>query len=252
MIKYVAEPNLPIQVSELVLGRKYADILEKSLKSFEIGIIKIPDNPFVDKRLSGHADLSVFHLGQNKLLAAPYIKGGRLEGELVKRGFIVNYADIAQSNEYPLDAQLNACALGDKLIANKSVCCADIINYFTIDVKSAMVAVKQGYSKCAVCVVDKNSIITADRGIAVSAATQGVDVLEISAGHVELEGFPYGFIGGASFKISSDKLAFTGRLDEHPDKKAIFSFLEKRNIKAVFLSDRPIFDIGSAIPITEK
>jgi hypothetical protein len=76
-------------------------------------------------------------------------------------------------------------------------------------------------------------------------------VLRIAPGAVVLDGFPYGFIGGASFKISEKNLAFTGRLDGHPDCERILSFLREREIEPLFLTQEPIFDIGSAIPILE-
>lgn len=78
-----------------------------------------------------------------------------------------------------------------------------------------------------------------------------MDVLLISASGVELEGFDCGFIGGAAFKLSRETLAFTGRLNGHPDRDAILSFLDSRGVRSTYLTDRPLFDIGSGLPITE-
>ena len=113
-------------------------------------------------------------------------------------------------------------------------------------------SVRQGYSRCAVCTVDADSIITADRGIAVAAESNGMHVLLIRPGYIRLEGYPYGFIGGASCKLASDKLAFTGSLDIHPDREAILGFLSERGISPVYLSQEPAFDIGSMIPLFEN
>ena len=115
-----------------------------------------------------------------------------------------------------------------------------------------MIACKQGYARCSVCVVDENSIITADRGIAAAARKNGIDVLMIRPGFIALDGFPYGFIGGAAFKIAADILSFTGTLDRHPDKAAIEDFLSAKKIKPVYITHYPIFDIGGALPVTEK
>ena len=111
------------------------------------------------------------------------------------------------------------------------------------------VTVAQGYAKCAVCVVNDHSIITADAGVSRAAKNAGLDVLDITAGHVALDGYAYGFIGGAAFKIRNDTLAFTGTLDTHPYKERILRFLADRGQKAVFLTDEPIFDIGGAITL---
>lgn len=73
-------------------------------------------------------------------------------------------------------------------------------------------------------------------------------MLRIRPGYIELAGFDTGFIGGAAFRISERALAFTGRLDSHPDRADIEAFLRSRGIEPVYLTDRPAFDIGSAVP----
>lgn len=252
MTEYVKGPHLPDKTSAVILGEKYSNILEKPLKKRGIGIIKVPDNPCVDKRLAGHADLSVFHFGGNKLLLAPYLKGSGLERELRDRGAVVSFANVAQGAQYPSDAQLNSCVVGRNVMFNPSVSCCEIVNYFTNLDEYSMISCKQGYARCCTCVVDEGAIITSDRGIAAAARKNGIEVLEISAGHIALEGFPYGFVGGASFKLEKNILAFTGTLDEHPDKEAILRFLCSRKVDLVYITQQPAFDIGSAIPITEK
>ena len=77
-------------------------------------------------------------------------------------------------------------------------------------------------------------------------------MLEIRPGYIELEGFYYGIIGGASFKLSADELAFTGRLDAHSDFGAIMDFLAGRGVGATFLTGETAFDVGSVLPLTER
>ena len=76
-------------------------------------------------------------------------------------------------------------------------------------------------------------------------------MLEITPGFVELYGFREGFIGGAAFKLAPDIIAFTGRLTRHPDKALILDFLKKHGVSAVYLTDKPVFDVGSVIPVIE-
>ena len=252
MAEFVKAPNLPVRAKELLIGNKYSIILEKPLESLGISIIKVPDNPCVDKRLSGHADLSVFHMGGDKLLLAPYLKGSGFERGLESMGFKLSFADIAQCTEYPADAQLNACVVGRHLIIRPGVSCQEIVKYFTNNGRCEVISCRQGYARCSVCVVDESSIMTADRGIAAGAKAQGMNVLEISPGYIALDGFSYGFIGGAAFKLEKDILAFTGTLDQHPNKDDILRFLIARNIKPVYITNDPIFDIGGALPVMEK
>ena len=103
-----------------------------------------------------------------------------------------------------------------------------------------------------VSVVDEKSIITSDRAISESCRQQGIDVLEISSGGIDLDGFNYGFIGGASFKVSQNLMAFTGTIDHLPDYNKIIDFLNSKKIEPIILTDRRIFDVGSILPIIEK
>ena len=168
---------------------------------------------------------------------------------MVCLGFNVEYPSISFGNSYPNDCGLNICLFGDTVIYNKQTACKAIINHLDDKIH---IQCNQGYSKCLVCPVDDNSIITSDKGIAKSAKSHGLNVLEIAQGHIDLPGFQYGFIGGSAFKKSKDKLVFTGTLDQHPDKPRILDFINKRGVEAVYLTDRNIFDIGSILPLTEK
>ena len=251
MMRFVETPNLPVCASTVIIGEKYCNILQNGIKSPGINALFMPDNPYVDDRLSGHADLSVLHLGGNRLLLAPYLKRSSFSQQLEDRGFDIRFADIEQSALYPNDAQMNVCILGDKVIYNPKTVPDTIVKYLTIENGAIQISSRQGYSRCSVCVVNDNAIITADEGICRSAKAHGIDVLKIMPGYIDLPGFDYGFVGGASFKISDTKLAFTGGLDRHPDAEQIIEFTSLHNVDIVYITDKPAFDIGGAIPITE-
>lgn len=249
---FVSEPNLPVSCSALIYGEKNAEILEETLNSLHIKSILLPDNPDIDKRLSGHADLSVLHTGGKRFFLAPFLKGSAFASRLQSRGAVLDFPVTQQEREYPGDAQFNCCVVGKRLICNPKTAASGIVDYLTNTAGKRLLPVRQGYSRCAVCIVDGESIITADRGIAKAAQADGLRVLMIHEGHIRLDGYAYGFIGGAAFKLSSDKLAFTGQLDSHPDRDTILRFLAERGVEPVYLSREPIFDIGSAIPLFEN
>lgn len=252
MSSFVVNANLPCNAETVILGKKYAGILQKPLIKCGVSPLFVPDNPDVDKRLSGHADLSVFFAGGEWILLAPFLKGSQFAKTLDEMGLMIAFADIAQHEKYPFDAQLNAFYVGTRLIYNKKVTAREIVEKLTNDGGVRFLSGRQGYAGCSVCGVDENSIITSDAGIAALCSADGMDVLKICPGTFALDGFESGFIGGCTCKLSADKLAFTGRIDDHPDKDKIFSFLESHGVDAVFLTDFPAFDIGGAIPITEK
>jgi hypothetical protein len=101
-------------------------------------------------------------------------------------------------------------------------------------------------------VVDEQAAITSDPGLWKSLGEHGIECLLISPGFIELKGYDSGFIGGASGKIGRNTIAFTGHLNEHPDRERIFHFLDSRGVKAFMLTRRAAFDVGSILPFLEQ
>ena len=248
MLVLLTNPGLPRgRVSELMLGSKYQYLLEGSLNKLGIKIIPFPKNTSLPDALSGHVDLSVLHLGGPKLIVSKNIvlENPLLVNYLTNRGLDVIPSYENTGDRYPYDCILNACIISGYLIHHQSD--KSILDQAEL----TQIVVKQGYTRCSTCVVDSSSFITSDAGICSAATSNGFDVLLIEPGHIELSGYDTGFIGGASFKITNDAIGFTGRLDHHPSCGNILDFLGKKSVRPVFLTDRPIFDIGSAILLTE-
>lgn len=251
MDNFVIKPNLPHNVSRVILGEGYKTLLDFPLRALNIMPMYLPANPFVDKRLAFHCDLSVFHLGGSRFYLAPYLKNSDFAEELKDLGGEIIFPHIVQRAEYPGDAQLNVCALPDTAIAAPGVSSNELLSAIQAQGKN-IIPCKQGYCKCSCCVVDSKAIITSDRGIAMAAEKNGIQALLIRPGFISLKGFEYGFIGGSCFLCAKDKMAFTGILDCHPDRDLILNFLAQRGISPIYLTHEPIFDIGSAIPVSEK
>ena len=245
MIRFVKKPHLPQgRVYQLILGEKYEKVLSGSLLRRNITPIWLNSNKYVDERLSGHCDLMAVHLGGNVLA---------VQSDIARDCELINNVKLMQTAppkrpEYPYDAGLNICIVGDKLIYNPKSADPNIIS----KISGITLSCKQGYTKCSVCVVDENSIITADDKIAATASVAGMNVLRISEKITALDGFEHGFIGGASFKINRNEMAFTGIINDSTERRHIECFLNERGVRAVYLTYEPLFDIGSAIPITEE
>ena len=252
MNRFVRSANLPEQADILLIGEKYADILNNGLHKLHISTIFVPNNPNIDTRLSGHADLSVLHVGGEGIFLAPYLKGSELEEKLTALGAENFFPQLVQNDTYPNDAQFNICLAGKTAFCNRETSSSTIVNYLTNVEGFTGVYGRQGYARCSMCVVQHNALITSDPGLYKAAVNCGFDVLKIAPGGIELPGFQYGFIGGATFKLAADTLAFTGVLDQLQDRDRILAFLEAHNVKPVYITDIPLFDIGSAIPLTEK
>lgn len=251
MNKFVEYANLPHDVRQLVIGEKYRKLLDKSLKTLDIEPVYCPSNPYIDERLSGHADLSVLHAGGNIMFLAPYLKGSRFGDIIEETGLNTIFPEVKMSKYYPNDSCFNLCILNKSCFYAPKVSENNIVKYLIIE-ELKPIAVKQGYCRCSVCIVDKSSIITADRGIYSKAKENDINCLLISPGYIALDGYDYGFIGGCSFKISDNKICFTGTLDAHPDNQKILAFLDSKGVEPFFMTNLPVFDIGSAVPLTEK
>ena len=244
MIRFVEKPHLPQgRVHQLILGEKYKKVLNNALLTRNIAPIWLKNNVYVDERLSGHCDLMAIHIGKNVLAVQSDIA---VDCETINNVKLIITAPPTKS-QYPYDAGLNICIVGDKLIYNPKSADQQIIS----NISGTRICCKQGYTKCSVCVVDENSIITADNKIADIASAAGIYVFQVNEKITALDGFEHGFIGGASFKINRNEMAFTGVIDDTAERRRIESFLNERGICAVYLTDEPIFDIGGAIPITE-
>ncbi len=248
MIRIINKPHLPQgQVRQVIIGNKYRNLLENALFEHNIEVFWLDDNPCVDERLRGHADLSVLHTGSNKLYCCEYLENSNIVNNLTNLGFEVQYTKNPQK-DYPLDAGLNICILNDKLFYNSKSAYSIVIESIK---EKEKIQIKQGYTKCSVCVVNENAIITSDRIIHRKATENKIQSLLIEKPFVKLDGFEHGFIGGASFKLNKNKIAFTGRILDNEIRNKIESYLQKLSITPVYLTEHEIFDIGSAVVLTE-
>lgn len=239
----IKKPNLPEnKVRHAVLSGKFPNFAE-SLKKLGITTFLTDKCHDVMPQISYHADIVFSHLGDNNFIVEK--SQIKLKDNLLSIGFY-SADEVELGKNYPEDVLLNTCLVDGKLICGKN-----LFNHPTFS-SIKIISTAQGYSKCSVCVVDSNSVITDDESIYTACNKNEMDVLLISKGSVILPGFNYGFIGGCSGKISSDCIAFCGDLSTHSDFSKIKSFLKFRNIEFVNLGSRQLVDIGSIIPVTEE
>lgn len=147
---------------------------------------------------------------------------------------------------YPECAAYNAVCLGDYFIHNLRCTAPELLEEAeTAGLKP--VNVNQGYTRCSTVIVDRNSAVTSDKGIAkVLSGLAGISVLYISEGFIKLPGFSSGFLGGCS-GIIEETLIFNGDLGTHPDHSHICAFAAERGVKIRHFPGLPLTDIGSMI-----
>ena len=239
-MNYIRIPNLPDRaVSSVIMNDPYGICPD--------GINVIPPKELCSLPAAErfHADMQIVHLGDNIFVCPPqmckYYRSLLPDSEVIP-----GEADL--KDKYPNNIAYNVCILG-----NKMICYEEYTDKIILEKASQMglkiLKTHQGYSKCSICVLTQDAIITSDRGIITLAEANGIDALQISAGHILLPGYDYGFIGGCAGKISADTLYFYGDISLHPDFNKINEFANKHNIKLKYSKDYPLTDIGSILPL---
>lgn len=218
---------------------------QTELSSRGFDIIALPPFPCLPAPVASHPDMLMF-LSHGKLITheAYYsIAKDKLDTVAAHARAKIILSNENVSDKYPYDILFNAAPVGIHIFGR-----AKHISHHVIDMcnKNGLefIDVKQGYTKCSTCIVDSNAIITYDSSIAAAAGNQGIDVLKISPGHICLEGYDTGFIGGAS-GVCGDTIYFCGNIDSHPDTMKIRRFCAERGKSIVSLSDNELIDVGT-------
>ena len=192
-----------------------------------------------------HADMQIHCLENGRFICAPEVFE-HYKKQLPDDICIVK-GKSAVGAKYPEDVLYNAAVLRDYVICNARYTESEILSQYST-LKKIIINVKQGYSKCNICIVNGHAVITSDKGIEKSLKNIGdIDVLTIDAGHIKLRGMPYGFIGGATGLIRKNILAVNGDLYTHPDGKIIEHFCKAHNVEITVLKSGILTDIGSVI-----
>lgn len=245
--RFLIKPNLPLNKVTTV----YADIDDNALKNIFVDLsiktVCVYQNSLLDVPVRKHADILANYVGNSTF----YIDKNQLElcniiDENNGKCIIVDNIE----SPYPNDCLLNFVDIGDYVICNKSIMVPEILQIYT---DKTIIDVKQGYSKCSVCVCKHNTIITDDISIynAVSKY-ENINSLLIEKGSINIDKYDYGFIGGCCGLIDKDIILFNGDLSLHSDFDKIRFFLYDNGVNYIDIKGKKLTDIGSIIPIIEK
>ena len=245
---FVKIPNLPKgQVSAVAISAEAVDAIY-ALAKMGIECIKVQSHPELDYPVGSHADMLIHHLGYDNILLAR--KQEKLIESLKQRKFNAKYIDEDLSDKYPFDCLLNAARIGNKLFCGRYIS-SKLLEYCESN-NIEIIRVRQGYTKCSVCVLDENTIITDDTRIHKAATRAGMDSLLISHGGIAIGKYSYGFIGGCCGKIAKNILAFNGDITKHKDYREIKAVADNCRIEIVCLHDNMLTDIGGILPLVEE
>ena len=223
---------------------------EASLRALGFEIIAFPEYYRLQKPVAAHPDMLLHILGDKYITTSEYYSIALESFSMLNSaGFMPILTDELPSPDYPDDVIFNSLRIKDKIFGLERKMSRAIKEYAEENSLS-IVNVKQGYTKCSVCKVSENAIITADEGIAKATEAHGIDVLKICDGHVGIDGYGYGFIGGAS-GACDDAVYFCGDVLSHTDGQKISNFCEKHSKRCVSLSNDALFDVGTLFFLTK-
>ena len=157
------------------------------------------------------------------------------------------------SPAYPNDCRYNATCTGKFFIHKLDITDSELLSAAKTNCgdELQLINVRQGYTKCSTVIVDEDSIITYDKGIAKPCEAVGMSVLLVEPGFVKLRDADTGFIGGASGRVD-DEIVFNGNLSAHPNFREITTFIEDRGLDCKWFDSYELEDIGSIITITDS
>ncbi|MEE1076308.1 MAG: hypothetical protein UHY68_03475 [Acutalibacteraceae bacterium] len=240
-------PNLPASaVTDVVISGEYSYIKDELNR---LGVSTITTQPSLCLPLYEryHPDMqfSYFKKGNVAINKNTPI----LAKQLADIGVKINYTYSNILPEYPYNIYYNHILLGEFLVCNAKYT-DEFVYKYCCENNFKVINVKQGYTKCSTAIVSDNAIITSDNGI-YNSCKRHIDVLKIEPGFINLYGYNYGFIGGCCGKLSKDILAFTGKINAHKNYMDIKAFLNNHKVNILELTNKPLVDIGSIIPIKE-
>lgn len=248
-MQFLQNPNIPAkQLSVALVDGRIGKALEDKFFELKIRIIKTEKYEGLYEAISFHPDILFHHIGGNRIVYAP---GGseKVIKELEVLGFDVIPGGTRLSNLYPFNIAYNVARVGKLAFHNFKYTDPVVVKELMLS-GVELVHVNQGYAKCSISVIDDNSIITSDAGIAKTAVKKGLDVLLIEPEEdILLPGLKYGFIGGSSGLVDRKKWMISGDIQNLKSAENIIKFLCKRHIYIDYLPSEPIIDIGSIIPL---
>lgn len=247
MKKAIESPNLPKSNAILcAVGERYTQVTD-ALNSRGIEVLGLKEDERISSAVRSHADMLICHIKDDLVICGNEDNYNILKAEHLKP----IYACKTPQPVYPSDVHLNHIILG-KFAAGRRDACDKAVLTALGDLDIDYIDIHQGYAKCLTAVVNERAIITSDYSVTKAALSAGIDVLVIRTGHIDLEGYNYGFIGGTCGLIAPDRLAFAGDIYTHPDADKIMGFLGKYGVKTECLFDGTLQDIGGILPLMES
>ena len=240
-----------------VIDFRMRSVEKEYIKSLGYEIIENEFNLNVYDEISSHPDIYYLKVG-NTVFCSPEKKG--------KVPFKTVNCVTEIENTYPKDVPYNVLVMGNIAVHNFKYT-DNIIKFYLERNGYNLIHVEQGYCACSTVVIDENSCITSDMGIARKLIDNGVDVLYVSEPDIKLrrrtsnmftnqnqmsfeDSNMMGFIGGAS-KVVGDTFVLFGDINNLVNGNKIRKFIEKKGLKLHYFEGLDVVDYGGVLLVQE-
>lgn len=220
------------------------------LKSLNYELVEVPKSKAVYEEISSHMD--IFCCKINNALVVEKSCYVYLKSKLKNTNMQIVEGKTTVSGKYPQDIPYNVCQIGNKIIHNFAYTDPVILQKIEEE-KLQKIQISQGYSNCAIGVINENSAIVADKKIAEKLVRAGIKVLLLERiPNIKLLRQPNqysqmnGLIGGAMASIENKMMVF-GELEKIDRNHQISKFIEKQGIEVVDFKGLDVVDYGGLI-----
>ena len=231
-----------------LIGENPNEYIKNSFIENGFEVITLPADSRLSKPVSSHADMLIFLLDNTVFCNKAYYKSNKALFDLIHDyGYEINVSEFLVAADYPNDIALNQAVIGKSILGRADSVAKSITDYS--DIHGYIYRnIKQGYAKCSTLVLNENAIISADKSVISAARALNVDALQIynGASEIELFGYDYGFIGGAS-AVYNNTVFFFGDITLHSQGAEITEFCKKHGFSTLSLGNKRLCDIGGAI-----
>mgnify|MGYP001668363161 CR=1 FL=1 len=223
-----------------IVDKVYYDVIKERLKAYNITAYPSYESKILPAPVNTHPDMSCF-VYDTKSMITSYESYEYYESIFKGSGISLINSYENPETKYPYDVKFNALRVSDYLISKESVSAAAIKERFS---KDKLINSSQGYVKCSVIDIAGKYFISDDIYLEKIISALGYKTLLVDKGLVKIDGYDYGFIGGAS-GYAENKIFLSGRIKDEKNRKRIEEFVLSINKELIYLTEYDIFDVGT-------
>lgn len=219
------------------------DIASQFEKKTGIEVLPLNPYPSLDTPVASHSDMLICKIDNTVFCYEDYyLENKDTFLKISNLGYDIKFVSSECTKKYPNDIALNVLIIGKKIFCYKKNTAPEILEY-GINNEYEIIDIKQGYSACSTLVLNENSAITGDLGVAKALKNHGIEVALINTSNIILSGYNSGFIGGASGVIGNTIYLF-GPCEILKDNEEAISLIKAHNFQVVSILHDQVYDFG--------